>query len=44
MSRLSRLSRLSRGAGAAIHYETHGQGPAVLLTHGFGLTARIAEP
>ena len=35
------MSRLSRGAGAAIHYETHGQGPAVLLTHGFGLTARM---
>lgn len=33
--------RVNRGAGAAIHYETHGQGPAVLLTHGFGLTARM---
>ena len=37
------MSRMSRGAGAAIHYETHGQGPAVLLTHGFGLTARMWE-
>ena len=37
------MSRLCRGAGAAIHYETHGQGPAVLLTHGFGLTARMWE-
>ncbi len=35
------MSRLCRGAGAAIHYETHGQGPAVLLTHGFGLTAHM---
>ena len=35
------MSRLCRGLGAAIHYETHGQGPAVLLTHGFGLTARM---
>ena len=35
------MSRLCRGPGAAIHYETHGQGPAVLLTHGFGLTARM---
>ncbi len=35
------MSRLARGPGAAIHHETHGQGPAVLLTHGFGLTARM---
>lgn len=35
------MSRLARGPGAAIHYETHGEGPAVLLTHGFGLTARM---
>ncbi len=35
------MIRLDRGPGAAIHYETHGQGPAVLLTHGFGLTARM---
>ena len=35
------MSRLPRGPGAAIHYETHGEGPAVLLTHGFGLTARM---
>ena len=35
------MSRLDRGPGAAIHYETHGRGPAVLLTHGFGLTARM---
>ena len=33
--------RVNRGPGAAIHYETHGEGPAVLLTHGFGLTARM---
>jgi len=35
------MSRLPRGPGAAIHYETHGEGPAVLLSHGFGLTARM---
>ena len=35
------MSRLTRGPGAAIHYETHGDGPAILLTHGFGLTARM---
>ena len=33
--------RVNRGPGAAIHYETHGEGPAVLLSHGFGLTARM---
>ncbi len=37
------MSRLCRGPGAALHYETRGQGPAVLLTHGFGLTARMWE-
>jgi len=35
------MSRLCRGPGTAIHYETHGHGPAVLLTHGFGLSARM---
>ena len=33
--------RVNRGPSAAIHYETHGEGPAVLLSHGFGLTARM---
>ena len=35
------MNRLDRGAGGALHYETFGAGPAVLLTHGFGLTARM---
>jgi pimeloyl-ACP methyl ester carboxylesterase len=28
-------------AGVSIHYETHGAGPAVLLSHGYGATMRM---
>jgi pimeloyl-ACP methyl ester carboxylesterase len=34
------MARLDRD-GAAIHYEAHGQGPAVLLSHGYGATCRM---
>ena len=27
--------------GVAIHYETHGQGPAILLSHGYSATCRM---
>src|SRR5437588_10958405 len=27
--------------GMAIHYESHGSGPAVLLSHGYGATCRM---
>ena len=27
--------------GVTIHYEVHGNGPAVLLTHGYGATCRM---
>ena len=30
--------------GIAIHYEVHGSGPALLLTHGFSATARMWDP
>ena len=28
-------------AGVSIHYESHGAGPAILLSHGYGATARM---
>jgi pimeloyl-ACP methyl ester carboxylesterase len=28
-------------SGVSIHYETHGQGPAILLSHGYGATCRM---
>ena len=28
-------------AGVSIHYETHGAGPAILLSHGYGATMRM---
>jgi pimeloyl-ACP methyl ester carboxylesterase len=34
------VARLLRD-GAGIHHETHGQGAAILLTHGFGATSRM---
>ena len=27
--------------GVAIHYEVHGQGPAILLSHGYSATCRM---
>ena len=34
------MARLNR-AGVAIHYEVHGQGPAILLSHGYSATCRM---
>jgi pimeloyl-ACP methyl ester carboxylesterase len=34
------VPRLDRD-GVAIHYEVHGEGPALLLSHGFGATCRM---
>jgi pimeloyl-ACP methyl ester carboxylesterase len=34
------LARLRRN-GTSLHYETHGQGAPILLTHGFGATTRM---
>lgn len=34
------LARLNRD-GVAIHYEVHGQGPAILLSHGYSATCRM---
>jgi len=34
------MARLDRD-GVAIHYEVHGQGPAVLLSHGYSATCRM---
>ncbi len=34
------MARLDR-AGVAIHYEVHGQGPAILLSHGYSATCRM---
>ncbi len=34
------MAKLSR-AGVGIHYETHGAGPVILLTHGFSATAEM---
>jgi len=34
------MARLDRG-GVAIHYEVHGQGPAILLSHGYSATCRM---
>jgi pimeloyl-ACP methyl ester carboxylesterase len=34
------MARLERD-GVAIHYEQHGQGPAVLLSHGYSATCRM---
>lgn len=34
------MAHLERG-GVAIHYEEHGSGPAVLLSHGYGATCRM---
>jgi pimeloyl-ACP methyl ester carboxylesterase len=34
------MARLDRD-GVAIHYEEHGQGPAVLLSHGYSATCRM---
>lgn len=36
------MARLDRD-GVAIHYEVHGQGPAILLSHGYGATCRMWE-
>lgn len=33
-----------RRDGVRIHYETHGSGPAVLLTHGYTATLRMWDP
>jgi pimeloyl-ACP methyl ester carboxylesterase len=30
--------------GLMIHYEEHGRGPAILLSHGFGATLRMFDP
>src|SRR5579871_6478314 len=34
------VAKLDRD-GVAIHYEVHGQGPAVLLSHGYSATCRM---
>jgi pimeloyl-ACP methyl ester carboxylesterase len=34
------MARLDRD-GVAIHYEDHGQGPAILLSHGYSATCRM---
>jgi pimeloyl-ACP methyl ester carboxylesterase len=34
------VTRLMR-QGASLHLESHGRGPAILLTHGFGATSRM---
>ena len=34
------MPELDRG-GVPIHYETHGEGPAILLSHGYGATCRM---
>jgi pimeloyl-ACP methyl ester carboxylesterase len=34
------MARLDRD-GVAIHYESHGQGPAILLSHGYSATCRM---
>ena len=34
------MARLARG-GIDIHHESHGEGPPILLTHGFGATGRM---
>jgi len=34
------MARLDRD-GVAIHYEVHGQGPAILLSHGYSATCRM---
>src|SRR5262249_26734641 len=38
--REARMPTLDRN-GVTIHYEVHGNGPAVLLTHGYGATCRM---
>ena len=30
--------------GVSIHYESHGAGPAFLLSHGYGATSRMWVP
>jgi pimeloyl-ACP methyl ester carboxylesterase len=35
------LAQELRRDGVTIHYETHGRGPAVLLSHGYGATCRM---
>ena len=35
------LAQELRRGGVAIHYESHGTGPAVLLSHGYGATCRM---
>jgi pimeloyl-ACP methyl ester carboxylesterase len=37
------MPHLERG-GVPLHYETHGEGPAILLSHGFGATLRMFDP
>src|SRR5689334_17438496 len=34
------MAKLDRN-GVAIHYEVHGQGPAILLSHGYSATCRM---
>jgi pimeloyl-ACP methyl ester carboxylesterase len=34
------VAKLDRD-GVAIHYEVHGQGPAILLSHGYSATCRM---
>src|SRR5580704_4658127 len=34
------MARLDRD-GVAIHYEVHGQGPTILLSHGYSATCRM---
>lgn len=36
------MAELDRG-GVRIHYESHGSGPAVLLSHGYGASSRMWE-
>lgn len=38
------ISVYSHGRGAKIHYTTGGQGPAVLLLHGYAETSRMWMP
>jgi pimeloyl-ACP methyl ester carboxylesterase len=37
------MAPLDRG-GLRIHYEAHGRGPAILLTHGYGATSKMWGP
>ena len=40
MRQVAKLARLRRN-GTGIHFEAHGQGAPILLTHGFGATSRM---